>query len=108
MPSETLDEAAAAPLRFERRAVDRWPLAGAATACRLGGERFGDTTALKMRDYSEEGLGAICRSPIEPGAIISVAFRAPGQPARQGVVLRCLPCGEGYHVAIRFERRWAA
>ncbi len=108
MPSETLDEAATAPLRFERRTCDRWPLAGVATVCRLGGERFGETTALKMLDYSEEGLGAICQSPIEPGAIISVAFRAPGQPSRQGVVLRCLPCGEGYHVAIRFERRWAA
>ena len=101
-------DAAPAPLRFERRSEDRWPLTGVAEAHRLGGDRFGQVAVLRLVDCSEECLGATCDEPLEPGAVVSLAFRTPGRPVRNGVVVRCLPCGEGYRVAVRFDRRLAA
>ena len=80
-------------LRFERRQHDRWPITGVATAWRLGGPRFGETATLKLLDYSTGGVGALSDQPIEPGAVVSIGFRAPGCPPEYGVVARCLPCG---------------
>ena len=99
---------APAPLRFERREHDRWPISGVANACRLGGADFGRMTTLRLLDYSAGGLGALSDEPLEPGAMVSVGFRAPGCPPEHGVVVRCLPCGEGYRLAICFQRRLAA
>jgi hypothetical protein len=74
----------------------------------VAGERFGERHVLKLLDESYEGLGAVSSRPLEPGAVVSVAFAALGYTARPGVVLRCAPCGDGYRVAIRFEIRAAA
>lgn len=97
-----------APLRFERRGVDRWPTHGVANAFRLSGEKFGCIHELSILDWSHDGLGAICDSVIEPGTCVSLGFQAPGNPAKRGIVLRCTPCGKGYRVAIQFEARLAA
>jgi len=96
------------PLRFERRDVDRWPIEGVGTAFRLSGEKFGQMHDLRMLDYSDDGLGAISDTVIDPGTIVSVGFQAPGYIAKRGTVLRCTPCGEGYRVAIQFQARLAA
>ena len=95
-------------MRFERRCADRWPLAGVAAAYGAAGENFGQRFVLRIVDYSDDGLGARTDRVIDPGSIVSVAFAEPGHPIRTGVVVRCLPCGEGYRVAIRFETRLAA
>jgi hypothetical protein len=102
------EEQAMGSLRFERRQHDRWPITGVATAYRAGGDRFGETATLKLLDYSAGGLGALCDEPIEPGSVISVGFHEPGCPPEYGVVVRCLPCGDGYRIAVCFERRMAA
>ena len=103
------DEAGAyEPLRFERRQCDRWGLDGVATAFELAGDGFGRMHTLKMLNYSDGGLGAISDSVIPLGTTVSIGFQAPGYIAKRGVVLRCLPCGEGYRVAIGFEQRLAA
>ncbi len=96
------------PLRFERRRTDRWPLDGVATAFELAGEGFGRTHGLRMLDCSEEGMGAVSDTVVCPGTTVSVAFQAPGYPARRGFVSRCRPCGDGYRMAIVFDRRLAA
>ena len=97
-----------AALRFERRRLDRWPIHGVAVAHQLAGEGFGRRSTLRLRDESVEGLGAWSDRPLEPGTLLSVGFASPGEPIRTGVVLRCLPCGDGYRIAIRFETRMAA
>ena len=104
------DSAPAPPAagRFERRRHDRWPARGRATACCAAGELFGETRPLKILDESDEGLGARSDRPLAPGTVVTVGFAAPGHGARTGVVLRCLPCGDGYRLAIRFETRLAA
>lgn len=99
---------APAPLKFERRIHDRWPASGIATAFRLAGDRFGEMQTLEMVDCSNDGLGATCEEPIEPGTIVSLGFQAPGYLAKRGVVVRCLPNGNGYNLAIRFEALMAA
>jgi hypothetical protein len=99
---------APAPLRFERRQADRWPQEGAATAFELAGESFGRMHALRMRDFSHQGMAAVSDTVIQPGTSVSVGFQAPGCLARRGIVLRCLPCGDGYEVAVSFEQRMAA
>jgi hypothetical protein len=96
------------PLRFERRQSDRWTIDGAATAFELAGDGFGRTHALRMLDYSDLGMGAISDSVIAPGTTISVGFQSPGYLARRGTVARCLPCGDGYRIAVLFEQRLAA
>ena len=96
------------PLRFERRQCDRWEVSGAATACELGGEHFGRVHAMRALDWSDGGMGAISGTVITPGTTVSVGIQAPGHPLRQGVVSRCLPCGNGYRIAVMFERRMAA
>ena len=95
-------------MRIERRGADRWPLTGVAAAYGAAGENFGRRFVLRMIDFSDDGLGARTDRAIDPGSIVSVAFAEPGHPIRTGVVVRCLPCGEGYRVAIRFESRLAA
>jgi len=97
-----------APLRFERRGVDRWHTQTAATAFCLSGERFGQMHDLTVTDYSTDGLGASCETVIQPGEHVSIGFQAPGRIAKRGTVLRCIPCGHGYRVAIQFEARLAA
>ena len=97
-----------AVLRFERRRVDRWRLDGHATAFVLSGDHFGHMQELQMIDYSSDGLGAVCDGPMPPGAEVSIGFSAPGHAAKRGRVIRCLPCGEGYRVAVQFQLRLAA
>lgn len=96
------------PLKFERRQVDRWQMHGSATAFRLAGPQFGQMYELSLQDYSHDGLGAVCSEAIEPGSLVSIGFQKPGYLARRGTVVRCLPCGDGYRLAIRFEQRMAA
>ena len=97
-----------APLTFDRRQSDRWSIEGAATAIRLAGAEFGIIHELRSLDYSHGGMGATSDTVIEPGTVVSVGFQRPGLIAQRGVVLRCLPCGDGYRLAIRFEGRLAA
>ena len=104
--TETFDDGG--PLRFERRLSDRWSIDGVATAFELAGEGFGRTHTLRMLDYSTEGIGAICETVISPGTSVSIGFQSPGYPARRGMIIRCLPCGEGYRMAVIFEQRMAA
>ena len=95
-------------LRIDRRHGDRWPVHGVAVAHIVAGERFGERITMRLQNESDDGLGVVADRPLEPGAIVSVGFATPGQPIRTGVVVRCLPCGEGYRTAIRFETRRAA
>lgn len=97
-----------APYRFERRCSDRWPQEGQATAFQLGGDHFGQLHEMRMQDYGPGGLAAISDTAIAPGASVTLGFSVPGYMAARGTVLRCVPCGEGYRVAIRFELPMAA
>lgn len=105
---EMTEHSAADSLFFERRQTQRHTLGGAATVMRVAGDQFGEMHELTMLDVSAEGFGGTSDTPIEPGAIVSIGFEAPGYPARRGEVARCLPCGNGYRVAVRFENRLAA
>lgn len=108
MAESGTDAASDGPLRFERRGIDRWQLKGIATAFRLSGDRFGAMHDLRTIDFSHDGLGAISDAVIEPGTLVSIGFQEPGYAAKRGIVLRCMPCGDGYRVAIQFEARMAA
>jgi hypothetical protein len=96
------------PLRFERRTHDRWEIPGSATIFRLGGQSFGRMHRLYALDYGPGGLGARVDEPIEPGSLVTVGFESSAYTAKRGVVARCMPCGDGYRVAVRFENRLAA
>ena len=96
------------PLRFERRRSDRWTMDGVATAFIVAGPEFGRMHTLRALDYSPNGIGAMSDTVLQPGTCVSIGFQSPGYSARRGVVMRCLPCGEGYRVAVAFEHRLAA
>lgn len=95
-------------LRLERRCCDRWRERGVAIAFVSAGERFGQRFPLRLLDASEEGFGARSERALDPGTVVTVGFAAPGWPLRSGMVLRCIPCGDGYRLAVRFEARAAA
>ena len=97
-----------APLKFERRRADRWPMEGVASAFRLTGDSFGLMHDLKVSDYSQGGVGVLSDTPIDPGTLISIGFQQPGVVARRGIVRRCQPCGNGYRIGVQFELRQAA
>ena len=97
-----------APLPFDRRRNERWPLEGSGRAVLLDSEHFGQHRELDLLDYSPGGIGAICSLPIHPGTIVSIDLAAPLHAFERGTVVRCFPCGNGYRVAIRFELRMAA
>jgi hypothetical protein len=105
---ELENDVAPNPLRFERREVDRWPMESAATAFRVSGDGFGQMHDLRVLDYSDYGLGAVSHTVIEPGTIIAIGFQNPGYHAKRGTVLRCMPCGDGYRIAVQFQLRMAA
>lgn len=107
-PPIEADEMPDGPYRFDRRSSERHPVDGAATALRIAGEHFGRIHDLALIDYSHGGMAATSSEPIEPGALISIGFQPDGLTARRGTVLRCFPCGDGYHLAVRFEQRLAA
>lgn len=97
-----------APLPFERRRHERRPMQGAARVVLLDSEHFGKMNQLALLDYSAGGIGAISSAPIIPGTSVSIGFTSHGYPAERGTVVKCLPCGGGYRVAIRFDMRMAA
>jgi hypothetical protein len=97
-----------APLPFERRRHDRRLMQGAARAVLLDSEHFGQMRQLALLDYSAGGIGAISSAPITPGTSVSIGFTSHGYPAERGTVVKCMPCGAGYRVAIRFDLRMAA
>lgn len=99
---------APATLPFERRRSRRNVVEGTASAFCLDADRFGAISELSLTDYSEGGLGGLSREPLRPGESVSLGFSLVGWPARRGIVQRCLPCGDGYRVAIRFQHRMAA
>jgi len=94
--------------RAERRISDRWSLDGVAVAHETGGAGFGRRHALRLTDGSPDGLGATTNSALTPGTTVVVSFANPGGGTARGTVIRCLPGGRGYRVAIRLEGRAAA
>lgn len=104
----TLNAPAAQPLRFERRSAPRQSLSGRAAAIRLSCDHFGRLHHLDLLDWSPGGLSATSEHAIEPGTTLSIGFALPGPPAARGTVTRCTPCGRGYVLGVRFERRRAA
>ena len=92
----------------ERRLDDRWRSDGSAVAYGTAGELFGQRFELKLIDESYRGVGAVSPHPVTPGTVVRVGFNRFGAIPQDGVVLRCLPCGEGYRLAILFDRRMAA
>jgi hypothetical protein len=92
----------------ERRFNDRWSLDGVAIAHETGGAGFGRRHALRLIDGSPDGVGAITASPLTPGTTLVLSFSSPGGRTVRGTVIRCLPGGRGYRLAVRLEGRAAA
>lgn len=97
-----------APLRFERRAAERWPAVGRLEAMRSDGIVFPTTIPIDLVNESASGLAAEIESPLPPGARLSVRTSPGVDVWRHGVVVRCEPTTRGYRLALAFERRRAA
>jgi len=97
-----------APLPFERRRHGRRPMQGSARAVLLDSDHFGQMRQLALLDYSPGGIGAISAQPVIPGTSVSIGFTSHGYPSERGTVVKCLPCGHGYRLAVRFDLAKAA
>ena len=95
-------------LRFERRRSTRSTITGTAEVQRIGGGRFGQSHRLVLQDYSDGGLAARSDTVVEPGTLVWIVMDCPGASGRRGVVRRCVPCGNGYRIAVQFDLALAA
>ncbi len=77
------------------------PVAGAATAFHLDGDRFGTMHRLLELSISEEVLEARSSEAVPTGTTVSLGFETTGLTARRGEVVHCDPCGEAWRVGIR-------
>lgn len=77
------------------------PLPGCATVFHLDGDRFGVMHDLVELAISEQALEARSLDQVPTGSRVSLGFEAPGTPAREGHVVACDPCGDGFRVGIR-------
>ncbi len=103
-----IEEEPPAPLPFERRAAERWTALGRLPAIRRDGAGLGRTMFLNLIDESEGGLSAETSKPLSPGACLSIKT-TPGMDLwREGTVLRCMPTGHGYRIAVAYSLRRAA
>lgn len=76
------------------------PLPGSATVFHLDGDRFGEMHDLVELAISDRVLEARSVAQVPTGARVSLGFEAPGTPARQGEVVACDPCGDGFRIGI--------
>jgi hypothetical protein len=61
---------------------------------------------LRLSDLSAGGLSGTCETPLEAGEHVAVAFPSKWPHAAWdafGRVVRCLPSGNGYTVALAFD-----
>lgn len=106
-PPRELDEAPA-PLKFERRASARYGAIGTLEAMSCDGEKPPSMIRLSLIDESAGGIAAMTQSPMAPGSRLRVRTCPVTGMWCDGVVIRCSPAGQGYRVALAFERRRAA
>jgi hypothetical protein len=79
------------------------PIFGAVTVFHLEGERFGSMQEVVELSLSEVGVEGLSADPVEPGAVVSLGFEAPGHPARRGEIIGCVRCEGGWKVGIEFD-----
>jgi len=96
------------PLKFERRACERWSAIGQLEAVRCDGMGRSSLLRLDLVDESAGGLAAVTRVPMPPGSRLSVRSAPNSEHWRPGVVVRCCPSGSGYRIGVAYERRQAA
>ncbi|MBX3374405.1 MAG: hypothetical protein KF817_11265 [Phycisphaeraceae bacterium] len=92
--------------RFERRRADRWSTEGVVICHETGGDGFGRRHAMEILDASEDAIGAACNRALVPGTPLTVSGLGP--VPRRATVLRCLPNGRGYRLALVFAAPAAA
>jgi len=105
-PKELTDPPA--PLRFDRRASERHPAIGTLEAMQCDGMKAPVVMQLHLLDESAGGLAALADAPLAPGARLRVRTCPVKGVWCDGRVVRCAPAGQGYRVALSFERRRAA
>jgi hypothetical protein len=81
----------------ERRALPRRPCDG--FSCRLLEEM---PRGVEPRDFSPEGIGLLCESPVEEGELLSLHLSRPGNPLGLGLRARVI------HAKERPDGRWVA
>lgn len=106
LPKELADPPA--PLRFERRASERHPAIGTLEAMQCDGMKAPVMIRLHLLDESAGGLAALAEAPMAPGARLRVRTCPATGVWCDGRVVRCSPAGQGYRVALAYERRRAA
>lgn len=94
-------------LRIERRAEVRESAFGTLAATYSGEGRHG-ITHLELIDRSSSGIGAMTRTRIDPGMIVTICPEGSTIPWLSGRVTRCTPEDEGFRIGMVFTRRAAA
>ncbi len=96
------------PLPFERRSCTRHPAIGTLEAVQCDGFTRPVVVKLRLFDEGSGGLSAQSDKPMPPGSKLRVRTCPATGVWRDGVVLRCQPIGDGYRVALIYERLKAA
>jgi len=95
--------------RDERRMFQRTPADYEVKATRMDHSlraRLQPQLQLRLNDLSAGGLSGTCETPLETGEQVAIAFPSKWPHAAWdafGRVVRCLPTGNGYKVALAFD-----
>ena len=96
------------PMRLERRREAREAATGTVAATYSNGaDRFG-LTHLELVDCSRRGLGAISRTRIEPGMIVTMCPEGSSVPWRAARAVRCERIGEEFLIGLSMSALAAA
>ncbi len=99
---------APAPLQFDRRCSTRWQAIGPLEAVRTDGFASPTTFRINLVNESAGGLAANTNVPLAPGTQLRVRTSPNIDAWRNGVVVRCMPSGSGYRIALAYQVRRAA
>ncbi len=87
-------------LPFDRRRARRRIAAGTvmATITTPGGEST--LARVRLQDISTTGVGLRIDTPLANGTVVAVYSEGSRFPIASGMVVRCLPMGNGYRVGL--------
>lgn len=110
-PARPIHVTARDPFKLERRRETRHEAEGCLCASygSAPGEpkRFG-ITHLTLIDRSPSGLGATTRTPIAPGAPVTICPEGSTIPWLAAIAVRCEPHEDGYRIGLKYTGAAAA
>jgi len=85
---------------FDRRRARRRIAAGTVMATMTTPDGASTLIRVRLQDISSTGVGLRSDTPLPNGTVVAVYSEGSRFPSASGMVVRCLPMGNGYRVGL--------